>query len=315
MKAFAVLSFGQAPAIHDLPMPAVDGAYLIHVKFAGVNPVDSKDIEGLSAKSQYPFVVGIDYSGVLERVPAEERDLKVGDRVFGLARSHGSYAEHTVVPPGVNIQPVGRIPDGVTDEQAAAVPMPGITALGSLEVLQIARGQHLLVTGGSGGVGGYAVQMARARGVHVLATVREDPEEARRLGAEEVYNTGDGDVVDAIHAAHPEGIDAVLDLLDGPEAVRRNAEILKSGGRLVSLVRAIDDPKWFADRHITASNLATRVNNPMSSPQGLAEVGRLLAAGTITARIRLKAELDDAGQVLEKVHTGGLRGKALLHVS
>jgi NADPH:quinone reductase-like Zn-dependent oxidoreductase len=313
MKAFAVLGFGQAPAIHDLPMPAVEGSYLIHVKYAGVNPVDSKDLEALSATSSYPFVVGIDYSGILERVPAGERDLKVGDRVFGMARSHGSYAEHTVVPPGVNTQPVVRIPDSVSDEQAAAVPMPGVTALGALEVLQIAPGQHLLVTGGSGGVGGYAVQMARARGVHVLATVREDPDEARRLGAEEVFNSSDGDVIDAIHAAHPEGIDAVLDPLNGPVAVRRDAEILRSGGRLVSLVRAVDE-KWFAERHIIASNLASRLNNPMSSPQGLAEVGRLLAAGTITARIRLTGELNDAGKVLEKVHIGGLRGKAILHV-
>jgi NADPH:quinone reductase-like Zn-dependent oxidoreductase len=83
-------------------------------------------------------------------------------------------------------QPVARIPDGVTDQQAAALPIPAITALGSLELLGIAAGQKVVVTGATGGVGGYAVQMARSRGAHVIATVRGDAEEARRLGAAEV---------------------------------------------------------------------------------------------------------------------------------
>ena len=121
--------------------------------------------------------------------------------------------------------------------------------------------------GATGGVGGYAVQMARSRGVHVIATVRGDADEARRLGAEEVYDTKAVDVVDALRASHPDRVDAVLDLVNGSEAIRRDAEILKSGGSLVSTIYAADE-EWFAQRQITAHNIASSAN-PLSSPQGL----------------------------------------------
>jgi NADPH:quinone reductase-like Zn-dependent oxidoreductase len=123
------------------------------VRYAGVNPVDYKLLEKLTPTSTYPFVVGIDIAGVAERVPAGERDLQTGDRVFGMARTHGSYAEYTAVEPGVKAEALARIPDGVTDEQAAALPIPAITALGSLELLGIAAGNRLVVMGATGGVG------------------------------------------------------------------------------------------------------------------------------------------------------------------
>ena len=312
MRAFAVRSFGEAPAIHDLPIPAADGAFLIRVKYAGVNPIDYKLIERLTATSTYPFVVGMDFAGVVERVPPGERDLRVGDRIFGMARTHGAYAEYTAVAPGVKTEPLARIPDGVTDEQAAALPVPAITALGSLELLGVTAGQRLVVMGATGGVGGYAVQMARSRGAHVIATVRGDADEARRLGAEEVYDTKAVDVVDALHAAHPDGVDAVLDLVNGKDAIRRDAEILKSGGSLVSTIYAADEG-WFAERKITAHNIASN-SNPLSSPQGLNEVARMLADGTITARIRTTVELEGAGQMLEKLRNGGLSGKAVIRL-
>src|SRR6478752_8006674 len=238
MRAFAVQSFGQAPAIHDLPIPDADSAFLIRVRYAGVNPIDYKLLERLTATSIYPFVVGIDFAGVVEQVPTGERELRTGDRIFGMARTHGAYAEYTAVAPGVKTEPLARIPDGVTDEQAAALPIPAITALGSLELLGVTADQHLVVMGATGRVGGYAVQMARSRGVHVIATVRGDADEARRLGAEEVYDTKAVDVVDALRASHPDGVDAVLDLVNGCDTIRHDAKILKSGGRLRMVRRA-----------------------------------------------------------------------------
>jgi NADPH:quinone reductase-like Zn-dependent oxidoreductase len=312
MRAFAIRSFGEAPAIHDLPIPAADGALLIRVRYAGVNPIDYKLIDGLTAKSTYPFVVGVDFAGVVERVPAGERNFHPGDRVFGMARTHGAYAEHTAVAPGVQTEPLARIPDGVTDEQAAALPVAAITALGSLELLRLTSGQRLVVMGATGGVGGYAVQMARSRGAHVLATVRGDADEARRLGAEEVYDTKAVDVIDALHAAHPDGVDAVLDLVNGADAIRRDAEILKPGGGLVSTIHVADEA-WFTGRQITAFNIAPG-SNPSETPQGLDQVARMLADGKITARISTTVELDGAGEILEKLRSGGLRGKAVIRL-
>jgi NADPH2:quinone reductase len=312
MRAFAVQSFGEAPAIHDLPIPAEDGAFLVRVRYAGVNPIDYKLLERLTATSTYPFVMGIDFAGVVERVPAGERDLHAGDRVFGMARTHGAYAEYTAVGLGVKAEALARIPDGVTDEQASALPVAAIAALGSLELLGVTADQRFVVMGATGGVGGYAVEMARARGAHVIATVRGDADEARRLGADEVYDTKTVDVVDALRASHPDGVDAVLDLVNGPDAIRRDDEMLKSGGRLVSTINAADEG-WFAERHITAHNLQLLASSA-SSPQGLNEVARMLSDGTITVRIRSAVELDSAGQMLDTLRSGGLRGKVVIRL-
>jgi NADPH:quinone reductase-like Zn-dependent oxidoreductase len=312
MRAFAVQSFGEAPAIHDLPIPLADGAFLIRVNYAGINPIDYKLVERLTASSTYPFVLGADFAGVVERVPAGESGIHIGDRIFGMARTHGAYAECTAVAPGAKTEPLARIPDGVTDEQAAALPIAGITALRSLDLLGIAAGQRLVVMGATGGVGGYAVQMARARGAHVIATVRGDADEARKLGAEEVYDTKAGDAIDALHSYHPDGVDAVLDLVNGSDAIGRDAEILKPAGSLVSTIFAADE-KWFAERQIKAHNLAGNTN-PLSSPQGLNEVARMLADGKITARVRSVVPLEGVRETLDKLRNGGLRGKAVIRL-
>jgi NADPH:quinone reductase-like Zn-dependent oxidoreductase len=293
-------------------MPSANGAFLIRVRYAGVNPIDYKLLERLTATSIYPFVMGVDFAGVVERVPTGERELRTGDRIFGMARTHGAYAEYTAVAPGAKTEPLARIPDGVTDEQAAALPIPAITALGSLELLRVTAGQHLVVMGATGGVGGYAVQMARSRGAHVIVTVRGDVDEARRLGAEEIYDSKAVDVIDALRGSHPGGVDAVIDLVNGSDAIRRDAELLKSGGRLVSTIYAADEG-WFAERQITAHNIASSANR-LSSRQGLNEVAHMLADGTITARIRSTVELDDAGQMLERLRNGGLSGKAVIRL-
>ena len=312
MRAFAVRSFGEPPSVQDLPVPAAEGMVLIRVRFAGVNPLDSNLLGRLTAASSYPFVVGIDFAGVAERVPAGDHGLQAGDRVFGMARTHGSYAGYTAVAPGARLEPLARIPDGVADDQAAALPIPATTALRAIDLLEVTAGQHVVVMGATGGVGGYAVQMAGSRGAHVIATVRGDADEARRLGAEEVYDSQAGDVIDALRAAHPNGVDAVLDLVNGPDAIRRDAEVIRPAGRLVSTIFAADEG-WFAQRQITAHNHASSAN-PLISPQGLATVAQMLADGTITARIRSTAGLDTAGQVLDELRHGGLRGKAVIRL-
>jgi NADPH2:quinone reductase len=312
MRAFAVQSFGEAPAIHDLPVPAASDAFLLRVAYAGLNPLDNNNLARLTAKSTYPYVLGIDFAGVVERVPAGGTDLQAGDRVFGMARTHGAYAQYTAVTPGAKLEPLARIPDGVTDDQAAALPTAAVTALRTVDLLGVTAGQCLVVMGATGGVGGYAVQMALSRGAHVIATVRGDADEARSLGAEEVYDSQAVDVASALHAAHPDGVDAVLDLVSGPEAIRGDAEFIRPGGRLVSTIFAADEG-WFAARQITAHNSASSAN-PFLSPPGLTEVAGMLADGTITTRIRSTADLDGAGQILERLRQGGLRGKAVIRL-
>jgi NADPH:quinone reductase-like Zn-dependent oxidoreductase len=257
-------------------------------------------------------VLGVDFAGVVERAPAGETDLHAGDRIFGMARTHGTYAECTAVAPGAKSEPLARISDGVSDDQAAALPTAAVTALRTVELLDLEAGQRLVVMGATGGVGGYAVQMALSRGVHVIATVRGDADEARRLGAEEIYDSQAVDVASALHAAHPGGVDAVLDLISGPDAIRADADFIRPGGHLVSTIFAADEG-WFAGRQITARNSASR-SNPWLSRPGLTEVARMLAHGTITTRIRATVELADVGQILARLHSGGLRGKAVVRL-
>jgi NADPH:quinone reductase-like Zn-dependent oxidoreductase len=314
MRALAVRSLGDQPELLDLPVPAADGGYGVRVRVAGVNPVDFKLVERLTAESAFPFVLGVDFAGVLEEVPGDETDLRAGDRVFGMARRHGSYAEYTALAsasPEMPI-PIARIPDGVTDEQAAALPVAAVAALGSLDLLGTGPGQLLVVTGAAGAVGGYAVQIAKHRGAHVIATVRSGADEARRLGADEVFETGDGDVITAILAAHPDGVDAVLDNVSDAGATRRDAELLGPGRRLVSTVHAADE-NWFAERQITAQNISGPTN-PLASSAGLAQLAQLVADGAIEARVRDVVPLEDALQVRDRLRQGGLSGKVLIRI-
>jgi D-arabinose 1-dehydrogenase-like Zn-dependent alcohol dehydrogenase len=146
-----------------------------------------------------------------------------------------------------------------------------------------------------------------------------DTSEARRLGAEEAHDVSAADAVRALREAHPDGVDAVLDIVNGPAEIEGDAELLKRGGRLVSTVFGAD-VDWFAERQIAAHNIVGHATpfggtpNPRQSPQGLAEIARLLGAGIITSRIRSTAELSEAPALLKTFGNGALRGKAVIRM-
>jgi NADPH:quinone reductase len=147
-------------------------------------------------------------------------------------------------------------------------------------------------------------------GAHVIAIVHRDTDDAVRLGADEAYDSLDVDVIDAIKRKHPHGVHAVLDVVNGADAIRRDADILKAGGRLVSTLYAADIP-WFAEREIAAENIAS-VENPLASRQGLTELARFLAVGAISARITTTESLANAGALLDRLRHGGVHGKAVI---
>ena len=310
MRAVAVQQFGDAPKLQDVPVPLEDGTFLVHVTYAGVNPIDYKSIGRLDADSKYPFIVGRDFAGIVDRVSAIEPRLRPGDRVFGFAPTSGTYAEYTAAAPAVSL--IALIPDNVPEEQAAALPVAGLTALGSVQLLGLREGDRFVVTGASGAVGGYAVQMARARGAHVIGVVRGDVEEALSLGADEVYDTENGNAIDRIHKAHPDGVNAVLDVVSDSEGIREYARILKKGGKIVSTIGATD-AGWFAERQIEASNI-NPANNPAQTHQGLTELVQMLEVGTIATRVRSIEPLTNALDVLDRLRDGTLPGKTVIRV-
>ena len=188
MRAFAIDDYGQIGTLRELPAPEpAAGQVLIRVTAAGVNPVDWKTRDGPGGSKPLPLILGQDFAGVVERGDGAS-EPREGARVFGVARTHGSYAEQTLVAAGSHGEPIAPIPDGVSDEQAAALPTAGLTALASLEILGVRQGSTVLILGASGGVGGFATQIAHHRGARVIGSARSDPERVRALA-----RAGDGD--------------------------------------------------------------------------------------------------------------------------
>jgi NADPH:quinone reductase-like Zn-dependent oxidoreductase len=313
MRAIVVDNFGERGTLRELPDPQPGpDEILVRVTAAGVNPVDWKIRDGLSGQQRaFPLVLGQDFAGVVERTGANVERLRAGQRVFGVARAHGSYAEKTVVPTIVQEQPVAAIPDGLSDELAAALPTPALTALAAIEWLGAGAGTTLLIAGVAGSVGGHAARIASARGARVIGTIRGgSPDEARALGAAEVIDASAGDPFAQVKQAHPDGLDLVLDLVNDRETVKKNADIMKPGGKLVSTIHVADEA-FFTQRGIRALNIVMN-QTPQSSPQGLETVARLVLDGTLRVRIAQESPLAEAVDVLDAVKAGKVRGKAIL---
>ncbi len=311
MRTIAIDRFGERGSLRDVPdpQPGPDDL-LVRITAAGVNPIDWKVRDGKSGPRPFPLVLGQDFAGVVERAGANVTRLREGQRVFGVARSHGAYAEKTVVPANVQAEPVATVPDGLGDGAAAALPTPALTALASIEWLGAGQGTMLFIAGVAGAVGGHAARIAKARGAHVIGTVKGDAGEARELGVDEVIDASAGDPFTQVKRAHAEGIDLVLDLVSDGETLKKNAEILKPGGKLVTTTHVADEA-WFTQHGIRAYNIVMN-QTPQSSPDGLETVARMVLAGTLTVRIAGTFPLAEAPDVLERVKAGEIHGKAIL---
>jgi len=310
MKAALFEHRGKPVAIRDVPTPHPrEHEVLVRVVAAGVNPVDWKMRE--RSERRLPFVLGQDFAGVVVATGERVQRYDVGERVFGVARDHGAYAEFTLVPEDDPRQPIAKIPDDVGDADAAALPTAGLTALASIAALGVKSGSRLLVVGATGGVGGLAVQIARDRGAQVAGVGRSDHQPfAQELGVERYVAYDRTDVASAVKSAFPDGIDAVLDLVDGPDEIWRMSEVLKRGGSLVSTIGAADE-RWFAERGIAAKNLVMN-ETPQSSHAGLRQLVELVEQGRIRVRIVAEHPLSEAERALEQSKAGTLTGKLVL---
>jgi NADPH:quinone reductase-like Zn-dependent oxidoreductase len=241
MQAIAVNRWGGRDALELLdvdPPPVAPDGVLLRVHAAGVNPVDYKVREGKLANGfpyHFPVIIGWDAAGVVEDVGAAVTWFKPGDRAYGYCRRHGleygTYAELVSVPEGY----LAHMPENLDFVQAGALPLAALTAHQSLERLGVRAGEVLFVSGGAGGVGHMAVQLARARGAKVVATGSDGSFDfLRELGAEPVdYDAPD--VADQVRAHnYGGGADAALDLFGGP-GLEQAFACLRPGGRLVSI--------------------------------------------------------------------------------
>ncbi len=311
MKAVVIEHLGEAGSLKEIPRPQpASHEILVRITAAGVNPIDWKRRNRPDEK--FPFVLGQDFAGLISEIGGRVTKYGRGERIFGIS-GHGAYAEHTLVSEDDREQPIAKIPDGVGDADAAALPTAGLTALAAVEALDVAKGTTLLVLGATGGVGGFAVQIAHDRGARVIGTARSSNESlARALGVDEFIAYDRQSVPDAVKGAHPDGIDAALDLVNDDAAIKALAAVVRAGGQIVSTIHAAD-VDWFARQKISAQNLGV-FDTPQFSHAGLRALLKLLEQGRIHVTIAGERALSDAVAALEESKRGAVDGKLVITV-
>jgi NADPH:quinone reductase len=309
MKAVGVVEFGGPEALQlvDLPDPPIEpGKVRIRVHAAAVSPTDTYVRNGALAERQRaagppPYIPGMDAAGVLAEIgDGVETDLAVGEQVMAIvapAGSHGAYSEQIVVP----VESVARIPKGATEVEACTLPMNGLTARLTLDILALAPGQTLAVTGAAGTYGAYVVQLAKAHGLTVVADASaRDEQLVRDLGADVVLARGEG-FAERVRERFPDGVDAAADgaLLDGfvAPAVRDGGTVATVRGYRQAGERGVTfRPVWVHDylraadkldglrQLVEDSQMTLRVAGSVPKEQG-AETHRLLEAGGLRGRM------------------------------
>ena len=313
MRTIAEETFGGPIAPMDLPIPEAGAdEVLIRVRAAGVNPFDWKVADGDlkdELEHRFPLILGFDAAGVVERAGAGVTELAEGDEVYGYlfkaVIGGGAYAEYVSAPAAI----VARKPESIRFTEAAALPVPGLTAMDLVDAVDPKEGETVLIVGATGGVGSYALQLATRRGARVIATAREANEAfARELGATETVDHTRMDLLDAVRMTHPGGIEAIIDVVSERDALGRIAGLVKEGGRLASSVYAAD-VESLAQRGIKATNVSVQPD-----ARRLEELSRIVDAGELTVRLERTFPLEQAPEALDESRTGHVRGKIVLLV-
>jgi NADPH:quinone reductase-like Zn-dependent oxidoreductase len=313
MRTIAEERFGGPITLMDLPTPEIGvGEVLIRVRAAGVNPFDWKVADGElkdALEHRFPLILGFDAAGVVERVGADVTELVEGDEVYGYlfkpVVGGGAYAEYVRAPAAI----VARKPESVRFTEAAALPVPGLTAMDLVDTVGPGEGETVLIAGATGGVGSYAVQLAARRGARVIATARQANEAfARELGASETVDHTRRDLLNAVRMTHPGGIEAIIDVVSERDVLSRLAGLVKEGGRIASSVYAAD-VESLAQRGIKATNVGVHPD-----ARRLEELSRMVDAGELAVRLERTFPLERAPEALDESRTGHVRGKIVLLV-
>ncbi|MEX5306620.1 NADP-dependent oxidoreductase [Kocuria sp. CPCC 205258] len=306
MKALTYARYGGPEVLEltDLPEPKVPpGWVLLKVRSAAINPVDWKIMAGgldPLMEVQFPVVPGWDVSGVVEAVGIDVPEWTPGDEVISYARTDwvhgGTMAEYVALPARL----LAPKPASVDWDRAAALPLAGLTAYQVLGRLEVAAGDTVLVHNASGGVGGYAVQLAAARGARVIGTASEaNHEYLRGLGAEPVAY-GDG-LSERVRELAPDGVDVVVDLVGG--VVEQTLAVLKDGGRHASV----------ADDAVEAHGGTWMWVRP--SAEDLTELGRLVDRGALRIELARSVPLAEGVEAYRLSQEGHVRGKIAVRMA
>ena len=306
MKALLYDQFGgndrfRIGAVSD-PLVGPDSV-LVKVKAAGLNPVDYKVREGYLQglmQAVFPVVPGWDVAGVVVKVGLDTPEFSVGDELLAYARKDfvhgGTLAELVEVP----VRTAAHKPAGLSFEEAAALPLAGLTALQTVRRSGLRAGSTVLVHAAAGGVGSFATQLALMAGARVVGTAGESNHAyLRELGVEPIAH-GKG-LVTAAQALAPDGFDVILDYVGG-QAVDTVPDLLRPGGTVVSI----------ADGRVSGLGGTYAWVRPNSGE--LAELAAMAAAGRLKVTVSEVYDLEDAAQAYAALEGGHTRGKIVVRV-
>ncbi|MCL5116350.1 MAG: NADP-dependent oxidoreductase [Firmicutes bacterium] len=303
MEAMVITEYGGADVLHwqDVSHDAV-GPHdvVIRIYATSVNPVDWKVRKGYlkgRLPLEFPAILGWDAAGIVESVGSNVTGFRRGDPVFSRPATNrpGTYAELVVVDEKL----VAPKPPRLTYLEAASIPLAGLTAWeGLVEIADLQPGQQVLIHGGAGGVGSYAVQLAKARGAVVAATGSAgNLEYLRALGADRAIDYQEAPFEEAV-----ESVDVVFDTIGG-ETQSRSYAVLKRGGILVSIAQPPNQEE--------AQRLGVKGTWFFLEPDGekLRRLGELFARGAMTPQVHHEFALNDLPAAHQLSETGHARGK------
>lgn len=311
MKAVIFTEFGGPEVLHlaNLPMPVPGaGQVLVRVAASTVNPTDLMMRNGMQASLMTslagPFIAGMEFTGVVESA-GEGVTFAAGARVLGVVNPRtpagGAYAEYIVVPAAS----VAELATHVDLVAAATVPMNALTASMALDQSGLQPGQTLLVTGGTGMLGGYVLQLARERGLRTIAAGRhEDRELLASLGADIILSRDD-ELAVAVRAHCPEGVDGLIDCALLGKAASAS---VRHGGTAIGVRKA--NP--IEDERLKIGYVA--VTNGMEDTNTLRRIADLLGQGKLTPRVAAAGvfEYQEAAAAHRMAEAGGYRGRVVV---
>ena len=310
MRAVGAMTYGGPEVLKVVDIPEVHagaGQVRLRVHAAAVNPTDSFVRNGARAELQKvdppPYVPGMDAAGVVDQVgDGVATGIRVGDAFIAMVLpkgSHGAYREQIVL----DTRAVVRAPAGSTHVQACTLPMNGLTARRSLDLLGLTRGQTLAVTGAAGAYGGYVIQLAKADGLTVIADASEADEKLiASLGADIVVRRGD-DVASRILKYFPKGVDG---LADGAVLSEKVIAAVRDGGAFT----AVRGFKGVPGRDIRFTTTWVREYN--CEYEKLDRLRQQVEAGTLTLRVADTYPPEQAGEAQRRLDAGGTRGRLVI---
>jgi NADPH2:quinone reductase len=315
MRAIVIRGWGGTEVLEprDLPRPQPGpGEILVRVVVSGTNPVDAKiRAAGGWSRIQPPAVLGYDAAGIVEELGAGVADFAPGDEVFYtpeiFGTQLGTYAEYNTVPARI----VARKPRRASFEAAAAVPLAGGTAYEAIvRRLAVRPGETVLIHGGAGGVGSFAVQIARASGARVIATAGADNlDTLRRLGADVALDYRKDDVAAvALRESGGAGVDAVFDTAGG-DNIAKSIPATRPFGRLAAILTPAGDLGPFTLKNLTLHGVFL-----MRERERLDALARLIDQGKVEPLVAEVLPLAEVARAHQRLDSGHGRGKIVLRV-